>query len=188
MSNNTKTESSPTTNVKRRPAAAYKWLIWRLPALCFWYWALALRSQELSLPVLRYIGLVTLLPVLRHFLRRRWWLGLVVIPVLPLYYVIGFPFIGVYWCAKLGRKVFTASQKTLRFVISASGFVLVFLFFIALLFLITNIKDPTALGILGFISVAATNALLLCGLAADLKVDKSQTGGREEGLLQWKRQ
>lgn len=165
MPNNAETASSPSTKAKRVLAAVNKWLIWRFAALCFWYWFLALRGQELSLPALQYISLFALIPVLRQFLHRKWWLGLLAIPGTGLYYFVGFPFVGVYWCARLAARVFAVPQRALRFITSATGFLLAFLIFAVLLLAIPAIRNPMALAILGYMNLAVINVLFLCGLA-----------------------
>ena len=159
------TASSPGTKAKGVLAAANKWVIWRFAALCFWYWFLALRGQELSLPALQYMGLFAVIPVLRQFMHRRWWLGLLAIPGAGLYYFVGFPFVGIHWCAKLATRIFAVPQRLLRFVTSATGFLLALLVFVLLLLVIPAIRDPLALVILGYMNLAVINVLFLCGLA-----------------------
>jgi len=165
MPNTTETGSSPSTKAKGVLAVANKWLIWRFAALCFWYWFLALRGQELSLPALQYVGLLAIIPVLRQFLHRRWWLGLLAIPGAGVYYFVGFPFVGVYWCARIAKRVFAVPLRALHFITSATGFLLAFLVFALLLLVIPAIRNPMPLAILGYMNLAVINALFLCGLA-----------------------
>jgi len=159
------TETEPKNKRTKTLITLNKWLVWRLAALCFWYWFIALRGRTLDLPILQYIGLFALLPVLRHLIQRKWWISLLIVPGAAIYDFIVFPFIGVYWCTKVGRKVFVIPGWVFRFIISLSGSLFSFLVFMVLLIVIPNISNPVTLKVLGYINFITINVLFIASLA-----------------------
>ena len=110
------------------------------------------------------IGLFALLPVLRHLVQRKWWVYLFIVPGVAIYDFLVFPFIGVYWCAKVGRKAFVIPGWVFRFIISLSGSLFSFLVFIVLLIVIPNISNPVLLKVLGYINFITINVLFIVSL------------------------
>jgi len=143
----------------------YRWLIWRIPALCLWYWCLALRGRELELPILQYLGLIALAPIVYHTIRRKWWRGLAGILVAPLYYVFLFPFIGIYWCGKYARRLTARIWRALRSAKSPTGFIIAIFLFVVFSIVIPMVRNPTALSVLGYANLANMNVLFFCALA-----------------------
>ena len=47
------TETEPKNKRTKTLITLNKWLVWRLAALCFWYWFIALRGRTLDLPALQ---------------------------------------------------------------------------------------------------------------------------------------
>ncbi len=143
-----------------------KWLVWRLGGLAVWYWLIALHRQPLELPALHYIGLLGLLPVVRHTLRRKWWLGLLAILGAPFYYFFWLPVVGIYWAVRLTRAVVAISGRTWRLATSVWGTLLslcvVLVVFLAVISGLSN--NRAVLLVLGSLNLLATNVLFLCGL------------------------
>jgi len=143
----------------------YRWLIWRIPALCFWYWLLALRGRELELPILQYLGLIALAPIVYHTIRRKWWRGLAGILLAPLYYVFGFSFVVIRLCGRFGRRLTAILWRALRFTKSPTGFVIAMSLFVVFSIVIPMVRNPTALSVLGYANLAIMNVLFLCAIA-----------------------
>lgn len=142
-----------------------KWFVWRLGAICFWYWFIALRGHSLDVPQLQHLGLVGLLPVGRWLLNRKWWLGLLAMPAAGIYYFAIFPFIGLYWSVRAIPRIFRIPTSTFRVLTSTVGFGISFVFFVGILSAAQSISDPLALKVLGYTTLALMNILLLCGLS-----------------------
>jgi hypothetical protein len=92
-------------------------------------------------------------------------MGLGAIPVAPLYYVFGFPFMGIYWCGKSVVTVTVILWRALRFTKSPTGFVIAIFLFVVFSIVIPMVRNPTALSVLGYANLAIMNVLFLCAVA-----------------------
>jgi len=164
MNDGSGSTKNATSRGKHVLALLNKWLVWRFGALCFWYWFITLRGRTLALPPLQNLGLLALLPVLRHFFHRKWWLGLLAIPGAVFYYFVIFPIIGAYWTARLAKRALVFPGRAVRVATSTKGFLISAILFVLFLALIPSLSNRMGLLVLGFLNLTVTNVLFVCGL------------------------
>ncbi len=103
---------------KRAVGLIKKVVFWRIPALAFWFWLLAVQGRQTELDWLKHVWVLALLPIVGLLLGKPRILVASFPLSLPFYYFVGFPSVMVYDASNtiltLFRTAFTGARQATR--------------------------------------------------------------------------